>query len=137
MPNTGNTSTFVFAGWSTYSPLIISMDPPGESIETLSDDDLSTTGQKTLVPEDLSTIGEMTLEVRFDGEIGDLLIGEVGTGTITYPLKSGDSTAPTVAGTVIIVNWEPGSLDNEGRITGTLTVQPDGKTEWSYTDGAV
>ncbi len=135
MPNTGNTSTLVFSGWGSYAPEILSIDPPGETVEMLSDAHLLSTGQHPKVVEDLTTIGEMNLEVRFDGEIGDLDVGEVGTATITFPLLGSDVTGPKAAGTAIITAWQPGTVDNEGRLTGTVTLQPDGLTDWAYTDG--
>jgi len=76
------------------------------------------------------------MEVRFIGEIEDLVVGETGAGTLTFPMKTGDSTAPKIAGTVVITGWQPGTVDNEGRLTGTLSVTPDSQTEWTYTAGS-
>ena len=150
--NSGNLSTFAFAPWATFSPKILSIDPPEFSIEDLDDSDLSSTVFKPTVPAALAEIGDMTIVVRLpsnsDGfwtdEVGDLLVAgvgidkTVGSATISFPKNaSGDATAPTLAGTAYVKSFKPNELNNDDPITGTIVVRFDGgSTKPTYAVGA-
>ena len=148
---TGNSATFAFAPWTTFVPKIISIDPPEFTIEDLDDNDLSTGGFKQTVPADLMEIGDMSIVVRLpsnaDGfwtdEVGDLLTSgagfdkTVGSATISFPKNaSGDTTAPTLAGTAYVKGFKVDELNNDDRLTGTITLRYDGATEPTFVVGA-
>ncbi len=150
MPSSNNTATFAFAPWASYSPKVLSITPPGYTLEMLDDSDLSTTGFKQLLPGDLQEIGEMNIVVRlpsdsfkrFTNEVGDLMVAgvgfdkTVGSATITWPLgTTGDAQEPTLVGTAAVTGFEPGELNNDEQGTATITLQFDGKTGPTYAVG--
>ncbi len=150
MPTTANTTTVTHATWTGYDPKIISIDMPGYTLEPLDDSDLTTTGFKTMVPGDLQEISEMTLEVRipndtgglFTNEVGDLLSSgvvfdaTVGSVVILFP-QGVNTTAPKLTGTAFVTGFQVNSLNNDDRMTATVTIQFDGATGPTYTVGVV
>ncbi len=152
MPNKSNTTTLAFTPWASYSPVILSITLPPYTLEDLDDSDLSTAKFKKTVPADLQEIGDMTIVARFPSdsakrftnEVGDLLVSGTnfdatpGTATITFPVgTSGDGTAPTLAGSAYVKGFEPAELNNDDRMTVTITLRFDGQTVPTYAVGAV
>ncbi len=151
MPNSANTTTFTHSTWSGYTPVVLSITPPPYTLEDLDDSDLSTSKFKKTVPGDLQEIGDLVLvvrlpedaEKRFVNEVGDLLVSgtnfdaAVGTATITFPAgTSGDGTLPALAGTAYVKGFEVAELNNDDRMTATITLKYDGATVPTYTVGA-
>lgn len=148
--STGNTATLAFAAWTSgsYAPKILSITPPGYTLDELDDSDLSTTGVKRKVPADLQEIGDLVVELRFEGrlttEIAGLLVSgahpdpDIGTLTLTFPEGiAGDGVKPLAAGTAFVKGWEPAALNNDDKRTATVTFGFDGATPFTYVAGAV
>ena len=153
MPSSNNTATFAFAGWgSPWVPKVISISPPGYTLESLGDDDLSTTGFKELLPADLQEIGELNIVVRLPGDSarrfdalmvsnmfnsGVTMNTTVASLTISWPAgTSGDNTDPTLVGTAFCTGWEPSEMNNDEQQTAVINFQFDGKTGPTYVVGA-
>lgn len=147
--STGNTSTLAFAVWTvgSYTPEILSITPPGYTLDEIDDSHLGTTGVKRKVPVQLQEIGDLVVELRFRGrftdEIADLMVSGahpdpvIGTLTLTFPEgESGDATKPVAAGTAFIKGFEPGPLNNDDSRTATVTFGFDGATPFTYVVGA-
>lgn len=139
MAGTGNTATFTVTGSTGYTPAIISITPGAATRESLEDTVLSTTaGKNTFIPDDLVNWGDFTIEYFYDQSAGTFnLIGNAAaTMTITEPLKSGEATAATIAGTAFQTSFTPGQKVNGELMRGTAVFKWDGKTGPTFTAGS-
>ena len=115
---TGSTVTFGTSGWAGE---ILDINFDGFNREAIDTTHLGTTTARTFMPSDLYDPGELTLEVQFDGDDGPP-IAAAETITITFPLKSGDTTAGNWAGSGFVTGFSFG-LPLEGKQTGTMTIK--------------
>lgn len=139
MADTGNTSTIAFGTTSGFTPDVTIIGGLEQSREALEDTLLSTTGEKTYIPDDLIEPGQLTCTYYYNqSETAFAPIGAAAeTITITFPLKSGEGTAATLAGTGFLVNHKSADLQNGELMMGEFTVQFDGKTGPTFTAGSV
>ena len=119
----GGSITF---GTSTVDNIdIISGSRSGLSVDSIDVSHAGTTGDnKPYIPGDLNEGGSYSFDVIYDPDDDDMdaLIGVSQTITVTYPLKSGDTTAASCAFTGWIESWDE-DLPIDDKMTGTLVLK--------------
>lgn len=85
----GATITF---GTSTFTSDLLKLTIPERMREVLETTHLGTAVAKTYKPAQLQTVGVISAEFDHDPAASDLLLGDVETITIAYPLQSGQTT---------------------------------------------
>ena len=129
---TGNTATFVLDTTGAVGE-IQSMTLPEWLLEDIDDSHLGTTGFTTYCPADLTDPGEVTLIIIFDSLVQVPANGVIETGTLTFPLAPGQSTAASLAGSGYIRRYQlPGLANNELNVA-ELNFRYDGKTGPTFT----
>jgi len=138
MADTGNSATIAF-GTSSFVANIYSIGGTSQTREALEDSHLGTTNQKTYIPTDLYEPGEFEIEFEWDQSFSVFppIDGAPETITVTFPLKSGEGTAATLAGSGFITEVSGPDVENGSIMRGTATIKWDGKTEVAYTAGSV
>lgn len=138
MADTGNSSTIAF-GSSSFSANVYLIGATEQTREPLEDTHLGVTGEKTYIADDLIEPGQFELEFEWDQSFGTFppISAAAETITITYPLKSGEGTAATLAGTGFLISSSGPSVENGTIMRGSATVKWDGKTGPTYTAGSV
>lgn len=132
--DTGNQATITFASGISASLKVRSIDPSEQSLGQLDASDLSTTGEKCLIPEDLSDPRELSVEWLWDTfDVPPVLGTNLGLVTITFPLRTGELTPATLAGTGYVAAVKYPQLANNELQVGTMRVQYDGETQAAYT----
>lgn len=137
MADTGNSATVAF-GTSGFSANVYSIGGTSQSREALEDSHLGTTNQKTFIPADLIEPGEFEIEFEWDQSFSTFppIAAAAETVTITFPLKSGETTAATLAGTGFLTEASGPDVENGTIMRGSATIKWDGKTEVAYTAGS-
>lgn len=130
----GNGSTFALSSGSV--GIIISLDPPEETLTDVPDDALSTTGEHEMIPGLVKTIGVLTGVAIFDPDSPPPMAGAIVTGTLTYRPKAGQSNGATYAGTGYINRRKPTELALDTRVMVEFSFQFDGKTGPVYAPGS-
>jgi len=87
-------------------------------------------------PAPLRNPGSVDVVYFYDSSNEAPLSGAAGTVTVTFPLKSGESTAATLSGTGFLSRAGITELNNTDKTMGEITVQWDGKTGPAYTAGS-
>lgn len=128
----GNGSTFGLSSGSVGT--IVSIDPPEESIEDISDDFLGVVDYHENIPAIVARIGKMAVTC-----IADLdslaALGAVVTGTLTFRPQTGQTSGAAYAGTGYISRRKVTSLETDTRVLVEYDWQFDGKTGPAYTAG--
>ena len=137
MAGQGNTGTLT-CGTTGFTADFVFIGGTEQSREALEDSHLGTTNQKTYQPEDLIEPGEVPIRYWWDQSFGTFppISSAAETITVTYPLKSGESTNGTLAGTGFFIRAKGGDMENGVLMEGEATVKWDGKTEAAYTAGS-
>lgn len=137
MADTGNSATIAF-GTSAFVANVYSIGGTSQSREALEDSHLGTTNQKTYIPTDLYEPGEFEIEFEWDQSFSVFppIAAAPETITVTFPLKSGELTAATLAGSGFLTEVSGPDVENGSIMRGTATIKWDGKTEVAYTAGA-
>jgi len=132
---TGTTITFGTSGWTGS---VISIGGTTQSREALEDTHLGTTNQKTFVFDDLIDAGDFELEFYWDQSAGTFppISAVAETITVTFPLKSGETTNATLAGSAGVIEATGPSASNGELMVGSMSIKWDGKTEVAYTAGS-
>lgn len=145
--DTGNGATITFAanmgfGTNTVSLDVMTITPGEETVGVVDVSTLATTDAMESIPSDLREIGEATVTFKWltqktttYGNAPDLPAA-AGTITITWPTRSGETTAATYAGTGFLTGFTPPSLENGSLQTGSLKFKWDGDTGPTWTDAA-
>ena len=135
--DTGNGTTIVFSS-TGFTALFTEIAAGDQTLDMLEDHHLNTTsGKKTKMPSDLTDEGELTGTYYWDQSFGTFpSCGTTETCTETFPLKSGESTNATLAGTGAITKRGGPTSQNGTLMTGTLTFTWDAKTGPTYTAGS-
>lgn len=129
----GNGATFTLNTGSVGT--IISLDPPEETIGEVNDDSLGTTDFHEFVAAKVADTSPLTGVAVFNG--GTLpSLGTQLTGTITYPLGTGQTTGATFAGTGFFTRRKIGELALDSRVVLEFSFRFDGKTGPAYTAGS-
>lgn len=137
MADTGNTSTLTFgtSGFTAAYRMIGGME---ETREALEDTHLGTTGNKTYIPDDLYDSGDFEVEFFYDqsAAVKPPITGAAETITKTYPLKSGEATPATEAGTGFVVMRRTPELVNSSLMMGRMRIRWNGLTGPTLTSGS-
>ena len=137
MADTGNSATIAFAT-TAFTASWTEFDLGNETLDALESSHLATTNYKTFVPSDLKDGGTITGTFFWDQSFSTFpSTGTAETVTVTFPLKSGESTAATFAATGFISDIKRPTVVNGDLMMGELTVQLDGvTTEPTFTAGS-
>ena len=124
--DTGNKATIVFAAFSLSADVNMIGEIPleGSSIE---DSGLGNDGFKSYIPGDLVDPGKQDFELNFNNKTALPLLHVPGLITITWPLRTGDTTAATYIGTGFLYKATLPQLKNGVLQTSKIGVQWDGK----------
>lgn len=102
---------------------------------------LASQSERTYVPDDLIEGGEFTCRFEWNQSFSTFppLIGDAETITITYPLRSGEGTNATLAGTGFLTRDKSADIEvnSSSIMEGEITIKWDGKTGPAYTAGGV
>jgi predicted secreted protein len=107
----------------------------GEAIDITNDDD---SGFRRL----LTDVGSKSIDMSFDGVAEDELIQDIALGggalmltdvTITWPLRTGDTTSASISGDFFLSSFEQSGTYNDA-VTFSASLQSSG--EWTYTAAA-
>lgn len=133
MSKTGIGAAVAFTGNISFAARWLGIRGIRQGIETLDDTALDSTNFKEKCPSDLKDLDPIELEVYWDYLLDLPPIGTTGTMTITFPTQ-GASTAGTITGSAFLVDFSmPDLTTDDTQLTGTITVQFDGKTEPAFT----
>lgn len=137
MADTGNGASITF-GTSSLTLAVESIDIGDFDRQPIPVSTLSTTGQMESDPGDLEEVPEISIVVQWDQSYSTFpaTTAAAETITLTYPLKSGESTAATFAGTGMIIRVGSISIVNGDIMRATIVVKMDGKTGPTSTAGS-
>ena len=137
MADTGNSATLTL-GTSGFTGSIIEIGGSEETRAALENSHLGTTVHKTYTPDDLIEPGEFTGRYYVDGAVSShpSLTAAAETATITYPLKSGQSSPATLVGTGFFIRKKHQDVKNGELMVGEFTFKWDGETSPTYTAGS-
>lgn len=137
MADTGNGTTITF-GTTSFSASWEEIDAGEQTRDAIEDSHLGTTGDKTYMPGDLQEPGEASGVFQWDQSFGTFPATTTAaeTVTISYPLKSGESTNATLAGTAIVTRVKGPVARNGEKMMGEMTIKWDGGTGPTYTAGS-
>ena len=137
MADTGNGTTIAF-GTSGFTANVYSISGSAQTREALESSHLGTTSFKEYIVDDLVEPGEFEIEFEWDQSFATFppISAAAETITITYPLKSGEVTNATLAGTGFLISTTGPTATNGEIMRGMATVKFDGQTGPTYTAGA-
>lgn len=119
---TGTTITFGTSGWTGQ---ITNVDWDQLTRAVIETSHLGTADANTYMPSDRYDPGEITIEGNFDGDDETPIAEDPETITVTFPLKSGDSTPGNWAATGFATSFRFG-LPDEEKQTFTMTIKLSG-----------
>lgn len=140
--DTGNGATLTLALFTGTTAItaaldVISISPGNMTVSPIDVSTLATTGFMEKIPGDLADIGESTATFKWlTGVAVPTLPSAAGTCTLTFPLRTGETTAATMTGTGFITGVQVPSMENGALQVGTITWQWDGDTGPSNTVSA-
>lgn len=131
--DTGNGATFVLG--TTSLTLAVESIQIGEiTIDMLDVSVLGTTDFMIEIASDLKRAPEVTVNFVFVTTATAPVVGSAAqTGTLTFPLRSGESTAANLAGTGVITSFKLPDLQNGVVQKGSMKFKYDGDTGPTYT----
>lgn len=140
--DTGNGATLTLALYNGTSALtsalsVINIAPgnftaPGIDVSTL-----ATTGTREMIPNDLMSVAESSATFKWLTSVTQpTLPSAAGTITLTFPMRSGETTAATLTGTGFITGYQAPSMANGELQVGTVSWQWDGDTGPNFTASA-
>ncbi len=142
----GNGATFTVTGTNATVGTIISIDPPEESVDDISDDYLGVIDQHEMLPGLVVHQGKMRITAIFNPDTvaaNDVAsphvlpaLGIVSTGTLTFRARTGQTTGATLIGTGYLSKRKVSELATDQRVTIEFDWQFDGKTGPAYTAGS-
>lgn len=137
MAMTGNGTTLTF-GTSGFTANIYTISGTEQSREALEDSHIGTTGEKTYIADDLIEPGQFDIEFEWDQSFSTFppISHAAETVTVTFPLKSGETTNATLAGSGFLISSSGPEVANGTIMRGSATVKWDGKTGPTYTAGS-
>jgi len=135
MAMTGNSATIVF-GTSGFTANYSRIGGSGMGRESLDVSHLGTSDWKAFQPDDLVDGGEFSCEFQWDQSASTFppITAVAETVTITYPMKSGETTAATLSGSGFLTGSTGPDLVNGEIMNGEYTVKWGGQP--SYTAGS-
>lgn len=129
-----NGATFTLSSGSVGT--VVSLDPPEETLVDVPDDSLGTTDFHEYVPGKVADTSPLRCVAVFAAGTLPALGGTAVTGTLTYPLNTGQSTAANYAGTGYFNRRKIQELTHENRVLVEFDFRYDGKTGPTYTAGS-
>jgi len=124
MAQTGNGATITFgtSGFTASYQRISGSTITRESLETTH---LGTTDYMTFQPADLADGGDFSCEFFWNQSASTFppITGAAETITVTYPMKSGESTAATVSASGFLVSSKAGDLENGALMSGEFSIR--------------
>ncbi len=134
--DTGNGASMTL-GTTSFVGQYTELDPGEDKLGALEDSYLATTNRKTYIAEDLVESGEIKGTTQFDtGAAVPTLNGVPETITITFPLRSGQTTPATLAGTGFLQKFSRPKLMNNTIMMSEIEVKWNGKTGPVFTPGS-
>lgn len=141
----GNGATFTVTGTNATVGTIISIDPPEESVDDISDDYLGVVDYHEMIPGLVIHIGKMKITSIVDLDVfaaNDVAspavipaLRVVTTGTLTFRAQTGQTSGATYIGTGYLSRRKVSELATDQRVTVEYDWQFDGKTGPAYTAG--
>ena len=119
---TGNGTTITGAGLNSWAGRVISIGEFRESVDSIENNDLATTGYDQFIPGDLTHHTTIPVTIVFDTTDIIPIGSTVGTITITF------TNSDTLSGTGFIKERSMGGIANNERIEGEFLIQFDGDT---------
>ena len=134
--DTGLGATMAFTTLSTFTPKIREIPGLKRSVETIDGSHLGTSGDQELIEGDLIKNDPITIPILWNTNDTIPAPGTKDTCTITWPLRTAESTAANIAGTCIIQAVEFAGHKIGELQMGSITIQFDGYTGPTYTKGS-
>lgn len=145
--DTGNGTTLTFAanmgfGASTAAMTCTTIDQGEQNVGVVDVSTLATTDAMESIPSDLRELAESSATFKWltttaaTVAMNAALPGAAGTITLTYPTRSGETTAATYIGTGFITGFTPPSMANGKLQEGQLKWKYDGDTGPTFTGSA-
>lgn len=140
--DTGNGATLTLSLYNGTSAITAALDvisiKPGEiTVGSVDVSTLATSTIRELIPNDLSEVGESSADFKWlTAGVKPTLPSVTGTCTLTWPLRTGETTAATMTGTGFITGLQAPSMENGALQVGTIKWQWDGDTGPSITASA-
>ena len=139
MADTGNTAAISFTGLSGTVQSISIGDQTREALESTPLNVTIASGEhsayKEFVPDRVIDPGEVDVVMYLSETPADINAG-AGTLTITFPLKSGETTAATLAGTAFVTRIKYGDLEQGSLTMAEATFKWDGLTDPTFSAGS-
>ena len=130
--DTGNGATLTLALANGTTAITAALDvisiSPGEiTVASVDVSTLATTGFMEMIPSDLASVGESSATFKWiTTGAKPTLPSAAGTCTITFPLRSGESTAATMSGTGYLTRIKAPDFANGELQVGEVSWQWDG-----------
>jgi hypothetical protein len=140
--DTGNGATLTLALFDGTTAItaaldVINITPSAITAAKVDASTLATTGHRESIPGDLADSGDNTATFKWmTGADQPQLPSAAGTCTITFPLRSGETTPAAHTGSGFLTSFTPPALENGVLQVGTLAWQWDGDTGPSFTKSA-
>lgn len=135
----GITIAFATSGFSASIHFIGGTERERGKLET-SDLSLPSGSERTYIPADLVDVKEFVVRFEWNQSFSTFppLTADAETITITFPLRSGESTNATLAGTGFCIRDKGPDVEinDDGVMEGEITVTWDGATGPTYTAGS-
>lgn len=122
-PQQGHGTAITFS--SGFMAWITDVSASGMRREALETTNNSTTGARTFIPEKLVNYGEYRVSLLLKTSADPPIEGAAETITITWPMETGGTTAPTWVGTGFMTAYEVAASMN-GIMTATATIKITG-----------
>jgi hypothetical protein len=132
--DTGNGATLTLALFSGTTAITAALDvmeitPSAITVGKVNVSTLATATHHEAIPDDLADSGDNTATFKWITTGAKPTLPSVaGTCTITFPLRSGETTAATITGTGFLTSITPPPLSNGTLQQGTVAWQWDGDT---------
>ena len=133
MALTGNGASISISGFTGTVQTISGIEHTREALDVTP---LDAADFEEVDPAPLRSPGSVDVVYFYDSSNEAPLSGDAGTVTLTFPLKSGQTTAATLSGTGFLTRAAVTELNNTAKTMGEITVQWDGKTGPTYTAGS-
>lgn len=140
--DTGNGATLALALFDGTTAItaaleVISITPAAITVGKVDASTLATTGHRESIPGDLADSGDSTATFKWlTSATPPTLPSPAGTITLTFPMRTGETTAATHTGTGFITSLTPPTFENGVLQVGTIAWQWDGDTGPSLTKSA-
>lgn len=132
--DTGNGAAIACSAGVTRTIRARNIVPGRFAQERIDCSELLTSGARKYLPSDLFDLPELEVEETFDTFDPMPAVGtSLGTVTITWPLRTGETTPATLAGTAYLSAYQPPRLANGEIQVATWSIQWNGATPPAFT----